>query len=105
MRHTLTFLIVLLLAPCAALQAADAPSKQNADNPFMLTGNWLPEDPYQIDYEKLPRIPAKHVVISDVREHAGTRVHQHAYLAHHDGGFWAMWSDGPGGPRAGVTPE
>jgi len=105
MRHTLTFLIVLLLAPCAALQAADAPSKQNADNPFMLTGNWLPEDPHQIDYEKLPRVAAKHVVISDVRDHAGTRVHQHAYLAHHDGRFWAMWSDGPGGPRAGVTPE
>jgi len=105
MRHTLTFFIVLLLAPYAALQAADAPSKQNADNPFMLTGFWLPDDPHQIDYEKLPRVAAKHVVISDVRDHAGTRVHQHAYLAHHDGRFWAMWSDGPGGPRAGVTPK
>jgi len=41
MRHTLTFFIVLLLAPYAALQAADALSKQNTDNPFMLTANCL----------------------------------------------------------------
>ena len=78
MRHTLTFFIVLLLAPCDALQTADTPSKQNTDNPFMLTGNWLPEDPHQIDYEKLPRVTAEHVIISDVREYAGSRVHQHA---------------------------
>ena len=75
------------------------------DNALMLAGDWVPEDPHQIDYEKLPRVEAEHVIISDVRDHAGTRVHQHAYLAHHDGRFWAMWSDGPGGPRAGVTPE
>jgi len=75
------------------------------ESPIMLTGNWVPENPHQIDYEKLPRVTAKHAIISDVRDHAGTRVHQHAYLAHHDGRFWAMWSDGPGGPRAGVTPE
>ena len=71
----------------------------------MLAGAWLPDDPHQIDYAKLPRVPAEHAIISDVRDRAGTRVHQHAYLAHHDGRFWAMWSDGPGGPRAGATPE
>jgi len=75
------------------------------ESPIMLAGDWVPENPHQIDYEKLPRVTAKHAIISDVRDHAGTRVHQHAYLAHHDGRFWAMWSDGPGGPRAGVTPE
>ena len=104
MKHTFTFLTAVLLAPLAALHAADAP-KPRPDNVVMLAGDWLPEDPHQIDYEKLPRVTAKHAVISDVREHAGTRVHQHAYLAHHDGRFWAMWSDGPGGPRAGATPE
>ena len=104
MKQPITLFITLLLAPLAALHAADAPN-QEPNNALMLDGDWLPEDPHQIDYEKLPRVTAKHAVISDVRDHAGTRVHQHAYLAHHDGRFWAMWSDGPGGPRAGVTPE
>ena len=84
---------------------AESPVNAEADSPLMLAGDWVPDDPHQIDYVKLPRVPAEHVIISDVREHAGTRVHQHAYLAYHDGGFWAMWSDGPGGPRTGVTPE
>jgi len=105
MKHTLTLSIALLLAPHSFLYADDAPSKQKQENLLMLAGDWLPDDPHQIDYDKLPRAEAEHVIISDVRDHAGTRVHQHAYLAHHDGRFWAMWSDGPGGPRAGVTPE
>ena len=104
-RHTLTCFIALLILPLAALRAEDAPSRQNAANTIMLAGDWLPDDPHQIDYEKLPRVTAKHAVISDVRDHAGTRVHQHAYLAHHDGRFWAMWSDGPGLPRPGATAE
>jgi hypothetical protein len=105
MKHILTLSIALLLAPHSFLYADDAPSKQKQENLLMLAGDWLPDDPHQIDYDKLPRAEAEHVIISDVRDHAGTRVHQHAYLAHHDGRFWAMWSDGPGGPRAGVTPE
>lgn len=80
-------------------------SEERSDHPAMLVGDWLPEDPHQIDYNKLPRVPASHAIISDVRDHAGTRVHQHAYLAHHDGRFWAMWSDGPGLPKAGATAE
>lgn len=75
------------------------------ESPVMLSGDWLPEDPHQIDYEKLPRVPAEHAILSDVRDEAGTRVHQHAYLAHHDGRYWAMWSDGPGKPKAGATAE
>lgn len=86
-------------------QRDDASSTQNVDSTLMLAGDWVPKDPHQIDYEKLPRVKAEHTIISDVRDHAGTRVHQHAYLAHHDGRFWAMWSDGPGGPRTGVTAE
>ena len=103
MRHTVTLLLVLLVPQCIALQAEDAVSKRDADNVIMLAGDWVPKDPHQIDYAKLPRVAAEHTVISDVRDYAGTRVHQHAYLAHHDGQFWAMWSDGPGGPRAGLT--
>jgi hypothetical protein len=78
---------------------------QDSDSPIALAGDWLPDDPHQIDYTILPRVPAGHAILSDVRDQAGTRVHQHAYLAHHDGRFWAMWSDGPGGPIDGVTPE
>lgn len=105
MKYTFTFFIALLILPLTALQAEDSPSKQNADNTHMLTGDWLPKDPHQINYEKLPRVPAEHAVISDVRDRDGTRVHQHAYLAHHDGRFWAMWSDGPGLPKPGATAE
>jgi hypothetical protein len=57
-------------------------------------------DPQKIDYAELPRLPSEHAVISDVRSAGGKRVNQHAYLAHYDGLFWAMWSDGPGVPRA-----
>ena len=101
----LTFLTGLLIFPLDSLQAENIPPKQRTENPLMLAGNWLPDDPHQIDYEKLPRVTAEHVIISDVRDAAGTRVHQHAYLAHHDGRFWAMWSDGPGGPKTGASPE
>ena len=94
----------LALVPFAVLNAADAPPYQRPESP-MLAGAWVPPDTHQIDYQKLPHVPAKHVILSDVRDQAGMRVHQHAYLAHHDGRFWAMWSDGPGGPRRGVTPE
>ena len=81
MKPFLTLLTALLLALLAVLHADDAPSKLNADNTLMLAGDWVPEDPHQIDYEKLPRVKAEHTIISDVRDHAGTRVHQHAYLA------------------------
>ena len=59
----------------------------------MLTGAWVPPDPHQIDFEKLPRVPVQHAVVSDVSARGG--VNQHNYLIHHDGQFWAMWSDGP----------
>ncbi|MEM7013844.1 MAG: sialate O-acetylesterase, partial [Verrucomicrobiota bacterium] len=62
-------------------------------------------DPGKIDFSKLPRVAAEHSVISDVRDRAGTWVHQHAYLAHHGNRYWAMWSDGPGVPRKGASAE
>ena len=63
-------------------------------SPLMLAGDWLPADPRQIDFGKLPRVPSKHVVVSDVS--AAKRVNQHNYLAHYGGKLWLMWSDGPG---------
>lgn len=69
-------------------------------SPVMLEGDWVPDDPHAIDFQALPRIPSQHAVVSDVRDAGGTRVNQHNYLAHYNGLFWAMWSDGPGEARA-----
>jgi hypothetical protein len=78
----------------------------------MLAGRWLPENPHQLDFALLPKVPSEHAVVSDVRDlrftetvakpntqppllkHGGYNLHN--YLAHHDGLFWVMWSDGPG---------
>src|SRR5687768_10272686 len=104
---------VLILCPLAMVVAADkAPArapetpKKNpntnvaaphpAKNPgsrIMLKGDWVPANPHQIDFSKLPKIPLEHAVVSEVRAQGG--VNQHNYLIHHDGRFWAMWSDGP----------
>ena len=65
----------------------------NPTSPVMLAGEWVPGDPRAIDFDHLPRVPAQHVVVSDARARKG--VNQHNYLIHHDGQFWAMWSDGP----------
>jgi hypothetical protein len=59
----------------------------------MLAGDWLPQNPHDIDYAALPRVPSDHVVINNVRDTNG--VNQHNYLIHHAGQFFAMWSDGP----------
>lgn len=68
---------------------------------LMLRGDWVPDDPHQIDFESLPVVPSEHAIISDVRDLDGHRVNQHNYLVYYDGRFWAMWSDGPGVPRLG----
>ncbi len=119
MKPIFSLFTVLLLAPLAALQADDQPadaetnilSPNLATNPesrSMLRGDWLPEDPQRIDYNRLPRVPSLHTVISDVRDVQAKQspanalnkktggVNRHKYLAHYDGQFWAMWSDGPG---------
>jgi len=65
----------------------------NPNSPRMLAGDWVPDDPHQIDFARLPRVPSQHGVVSDVRAVDG--VNQHNYLTHHGGQYWAMWSDGP----------
>ena len=59
----------------------------------------------KIDFTQLPRVTSKHAMISDVRDRGGNWMHQYAYLAHHDGRYWAIWSDGPGKRRSNLTPE
>ena len=102
-RKLLAFLVAVVAID---LNAADMPDPlKNPESPVMLAGDWLPGDPDRIDHLKLPKVPEQHAVISDVRDRGGKWVHQHAYLAHHDGRYWAMWSDGPGLPRPGLSPE
>jgi len=91
-------LVAVLVAPRAIAGPPDPVS--NPASAMMLSGDWVPTDPHAIDFDALPRVPSEHAVVSDVRDAAGTRVNQHNYLVHFDGRFWAMWSDGPGKPRA-----
>jgi hypothetical protein len=111
MKQILTFLTALLLAPQAALHATDVP-QHTPESPVMLSGPWLPENPHQLDFASLPKVPSERAVVSDVRDvrsaetvakpntqppllkHGAYNLHN--YLAHHDGLFWVMWSDGPG---------
>ena len=81
-----------LVQPAAHISNVPHPVT-NPASPTMLAGDWVPADPHQIDFDNLPRIPVQHAVVSDARERKG--VNQHNYLIHHDGRFWAMWSDGP----------
>lgn len=63
-------------------------------------------DPAAIDYEKLPRLKGTRAIVNHAAlgPHARTpdkidvldlRLNLHNYLAHHDGKFWCIWSDGP----------
>ena len=74
----------------------------NPNSALMLTLPDVASDPTKIEHARLPRVPSEHAVVSDVRNREGKWVHQHAYLAHHAGRYWAMWSDGPGIPRDSV---
>ena len=85
--------------------AQPATSSAANDLTTMLAGPWLPANPHTLDFASLPHAPSEHVLISDVRAKSNDPakldkkaggVNQHNYLAHHDGQFWAMWSDGPG---------
>lgn len=78
---------------------------KNPQSSLMLNLQETGTDSDEIKYDQIKRLPVKHAMISDVRDHAGNKVHQHAYLAHFAGQFWAMWSDGPGLARKNVTPE
>lgn len=78
----------------SAAEAEGPHPVKNPESPLMLAGDWVPADPHAIDFATLPKVPAQHGIVSDVRDVNG--VNQHNYLVHYDGKFWAMWSDGPG---------
>lgn len=95
----------LATADLVKLTAAKAPPSHDLSPPhpvtnptsaLMLAGKGIPKDSHDIDFKSLPRIPSQHTVVNDVLPQNGNRVNQHNYLVHHDGRYWAMWSDGPG---------
>ncbi len=78
---------------------------KNPASTIMLSGDGLPSDSHAIDFARLPRLRAEHVVVSDVRaaDKATTQVdkqrggvNQHNYLLRFGDQFFLMWSDGPG---------
>lgn len=93
--RSLAGLLAIVAASLPAHAAEDVPQPaDNPQSPLMLSGDWVPEDSHRIDFDRLPRVPSRQAVVSDVRKQNG--VNQHNYLVHHNGKFWAMWSDGPG---------
>ena len=105
-RRILYYLALAASVPfCVTVFADDAPHPlKNPSSPHMLDLATTGADSSAIDFETLPQLPSQHAIISDVRDRAGTWVHQHAYLTHFNDRYWAMWSDGPGVPVKGVTP-
>ncbi|MCF3649784.1 exo-alpha-sialidase [Synoicihabitans lomoniglobus] len=95
-----TLCLGLVLATALTVPAVRPDPVDHPDSPLMLAGDWVPADTHQIKFDELPLLPAAHAVISDVRDQQGRRVNQHNYLVFFDGRYWAMWSDGPGVPRA-----
>jgi len=88
-----------------AAPPSDGKPTKKWDERIMLAGAWVPDDPRTIDFEKLPRIPSEHTIVSHVgvagsdpnkADKTQGGVNQHNYLIFHDGKFWIMWSDGPG---------
>jgi BNR repeat-like domain len=99
-RRCMVFTTLTLTLSCVA---QDSKKTQEPDNnsPLMLAGDWVPDDPRQIDFDKLPRLAkSDHAIVHDVRPLDGHRVNQHNYMIFHDGLYWMMWSDGPGVVRA-----
>ncbi|MEQ8218896.1 MAG: exo-alpha-sialidase [Arenibacter sp.] len=87
----LTFAIMFV--GCKGNKTIDYPDPvTNAGSKLMLEGDWL-KNPHEIDFDKLPKIPLEHTVVSDVTPNG---VNQHNYLAYYDTRYWIMWSDGPG---------
>ena len=90
----------------ASLVFAGPPHPEtNPESRLMLDLPGTGRDTQNIKFNQLAKLPLQHAVISDVRDAGGTKVNQHAYLIHHAGKFWAMWSDGPGLRRKGVSKE
>jgi hypothetical protein len=96
-------LVVLCLAASTERDEEQPHPITNPTSPLMLDLSGT--GPTKIKFSQLTRVPGKHAVISDVREQGGNWVNQHAYLAHHNGRYWAIWSDGPGKRQGNLTPN
>ncbi|MBY5956777.1 exo-alpha-sialidase [Membranicola marinus] len=89
---TLLIVVIFTVTGCQEKIENYPDPSSNDQSPVMLVGDWF-EDPHNIDFDALPRVPKESIVVSDVTPQDG--VNQHNYLIHYDGLFWAMWSDGP----------
>lgn len=99
-RNGIVFAALISIFSCAS-QDNKKSTGPDKDSPLMLAGDWVPDDPKQIDFDHLPQVPnAEHVIVHDVRQFDGHRVNQHNYLTYYGGKYWAMWSDGHGVARA-----
>ena len=87
-------IILLSIVSCVEQQLNMPHPVNNPHSPIMLAGEWVPDNPHNIDFNNLPRLKSEHTIVSDVRESNG--VNQHNYLVHYDNKYWIMWSDGPG---------
>jgi hypothetical protein len=91
-RFTIAFLLVPLSAANAFAQPASQPTTQPAPRVLLelrASGN----DPAKIDYAKLPEIKGTHAIVC--APDGVLKFQLHSYLAHYDGKFWCMWSQGP----------
>ena len=96
LRRCVPFLVgCLLLAalPPALGQAPRPDPVKNPTSPLLLDLPGSGDDPAKIDYARLPQVQAAHAVVSPAD--ATWKFQLHSYLAHHDGRYWCMWSQGP----------
>jgi len=80
------FIAALLLAPLAALHAADPTAP-------MLNLPGTDGDPSKVKFPRLPLLKGTHAVVCPPDEQWKFQLHN--YLLHHGGKFWCMWSAGP----------
>jgi hypothetical protein len=98
--RTQTRAAIFMLGLVAGMAGAKAPVEEAT----MLRGEWVPENPHDLDFAALPLVPSQRAVVSDVRgkmrpasaiDPSQGGVNQHNYLTHFEGQYWVMWSDGP----------
>ncbi len=95
----------LLLVSFFAIAACPHPAVAEPIAVLDLPGSGT--DPEKIDYQALPTLHGTHAVVHPAsigpygESFEGSvdihhfRLQLHNYLAHHDGKFWCLWSDGP----------
>ncbi len=100
--NRLYVLFAMFIAATTSARAEDAAREVTAI--LNLPGSGT--DPEAVDFENLPRLKGDHAVINPVAYSPDytpgdkltmqmMRLNLHNYLAHHDGRFWCIWSDGP----------